>query len=174
MNDSEKMIRQTVEEGGLYCILFFDMSGKEKEGISNLLVEFVARINKEPGVVFSVGEIDEPVEYGDEFITSAEVKVLTKSFATLVNLCMQFSPFGVEIMQPETIKLEMGEAQNLLLYVSQTGYNFSKYIVEKVLSPDEREVLMKKFKVREEMGKKLREKDGKKDSGEKSEADNPH
>jgi hypothetical protein len=122
------------------------------------MVGFLSKLSKERGVVYSAGEIDAPAEKDEVFSTWAEVKLLAADFSTLARLCAQYSPIGVEILRPSEVRLSLAEAQGMLLDVSQTSQNFTRMIMERVLSPEEKEEFRKKMESRAELGRKLLEK----------------
>jgi hypothetical protein len=79
-----------------------------------------------------------------------------------VRISVQYSPIGVEILRPDKVSLEIGEAQGILLDISQTSQNFTRLIMEKVLPKDEAEEYQRKMLTRAELGKKLLESAGSK------------
>ena len=122
------------------------------------MVGFIGKLTREPGVIYAVGEIDKPIEKEGMFSTWAEVKLLAQDFSTLVKISTQYSPIGIEILRPDEVKLTLGEAQSALLDISQTSQNFTRVIMERTLSDDERKDYAKKLGQRAELGKKLFEK----------------
>ena len=114
--DAEKLTKDTIKNGGVLAILYFDIHAKTKESLQELGTGFINSIIQRPKVVFAYGEIDEPVDGGEgkNWSSSISVKVLTKDFAALGALCMAHSPFTVEILRPDEIKLQLAEAHELL------------------------------------------------------------
>jgi hypothetical protein len=105
-----------------------------------------------------VGEIDKPVEKDGLFSTWAQVKMLARDFTTLVKVATQYSPIGIEILRPAEVRLSLGEAQGALLDISQTSLNFTRMIMERMLSKEEKEEYQKKMQQRAELGRMLLEK----------------
>ena|GEM_PF-5635881 len=158
MVDIEKLTKETVRDGGVVALLYFDLHGKDKGNLTKVATGFVQRIIGEEGVAYAVGEIDEPLKQEDMYSTSVEVKVLAKDFSTLSRLCSSFSPFSVEILEPGEIRMGVGDAQELLLNISTVTYDLKRYIYEKVANAEDRAEFMKGVKTRMDMGKKLLEK----------------
>ena len=146
-----------IREGGYLANVYFDLHSKSADEVKHLMVGFVSKLSKERGVIYAVGEIDKPVEKDGIFSTWAEVKLLAQDFAALVRVCVQYSPVGVEILRPEEVRLPLGDAQSILLDLSQTSLNFTRLIMEKVLSKEEAGEYEKKVSARAELGKKLLE-----------------
>ncbi len=156
----EEIVREKVSEGGIHATLYFDVHGNSVEALRNIMVDFVGRLSKERGVVFAIGEIEKPIEDGDLHSTYGEVRVLTEDFAGMVNVCINYGPVGVEILDPLGVKLTAGEAQTVLLNVSTASQNFTKLLMEKVLSPQEKALMQRKLDARAKIGKMLLERKG--------------
>ncbi|MBI2080030.1 hypothetical protein HYT84_04645 [Candidatus Micrarchaeota archaeon] len=160
MVDVERLTKETIDKGGVLAMLYFDLHGTSKEILTQLGAGFVQKLLKEPGVVTALGEIDEPLETEDKktFSTSVEVKLLVKDFNFLANICALYSPFGVEILKPNDIKLNLDKAQDLLMNFSNSTFEYKKYILDKISSPADVERYRNHLKQKAELGKKLLEK----------------
>ncbi|MFH1471095.1 MAG: hypothetical protein ABIF01_05070 [Candidatus Micrarchaeota archaeon] len=151
----EQVTEDTVREGGVLSLLYFDIHGKDKESIKNTMVDFIRQLTVEPGVVYAVGQVKDSIEDEEGFATSAEVKLLTKDYPALLSVGMRYGPIGAEIIQPHEIKMTLGEAQSAVLSVSQTSHEFSTYVVQKLMKEEEKVALARKLDKRAELGKKL-------------------
>ncbi len=158
--DVEEKINKTVEEGGILALLYFDVHAKDKEKLVNLAKGFVKEIIHKPGVVMALGEIEEPLppeEEGKNWSTYVTVKVLTRDFKSLFALCMAHSPFNVEILKPQHLKLDLPQLHDILATASAITAEYKKYIVTKLASPQELAQIEQSLKRRAEMGKKVGE-----------------
>lgn len=157
MSDVEKTIKDTVKNGGVLAMLYFDIHAKTKELVQELGTGFINSLIQKPGVVFALGEIDEPIGGGEgkNFSSSISVKILTKDFKTLAAICMAHSPFTVEILKPDQIKLPLNEAHDLLGVMAATTAEYKRYILTKIAKPDERARIQDNLKKRADMGKKI-------------------
>ena len=162
--DKKKSVDEITDEaikgGGYLAKVYFDLHAKSAEEVKNIMVGFIAKLTKEPGVIYAVGEIDKPVGKDGLFSTWAQVKLLAQDFTTLVKIATQYSPIGFEILRPGEVRLSLGEAQGALLDISQTSLNFTRMIMERMLSKEEKEEYQKKMQQRAELGKALLEKKG--------------
>jgi hypothetical protein len=147
-------------------MLYFDVHAKTKELVQELGAGFITALIQKPGVVFALGEIDEPVGGGEgkNWSSSIEVKILTKDFAALAAICMAHSPYTMEILRPDEIRLPLSQAHELLSTMSATTADYKRYILMKLSKPEELLQLQENLKKRAEMGKKIL----KKDKGEES------
>lgn len=154
----DEITDEAIREGGILAVIYFDLHANSKDAVKQLLVGSLAKLSKEPGVIYAVGEIDEPIESEGLFSSSAEVKILTKDYISLQTICAQYGPIGVEILQPYEIKLTLGEAQDALLRVAETVQEYAKIILDKIMSPEDKEKYQKALQQRAELGKRLLEK----------------
>jgi hypothetical protein len=158
--DVEMLTRKTVEGGGVLAMLYFDIHAQSEQAVKDLGTGFVNSVIQKPGVVFALGEIDNPVE-GEEknknWSSSISLKVLTKDFMTLANLCMAHSPFSVEILRPDEIRLELSQAHDLLGNMAATTAEYKRYILMKLAKAGEVASVEETLKKRAEMGKRIRE-----------------
>ena len=153
----EQVTEQVIREGGVLSLLYFDVHGTSREGIKDTLVDFIKKLTTEKGVVYVVGQVKDSIEDEAGFATSAEVKLLTKDYPSLLDVAMRYGPIGAEILKPHEIKMTLGEAQNAILAASQTSHEFSTYVVEKLMKEEEKVALNEKLRKREELGKQLME-----------------
>ena len=157
--DVEKLIEDATKVGAVRAVLYFDAQGTDKEALQNSLVEFIGRLTKEKGVLYCSGEIAGAVESKEgNYSTYSEVQILTKNFSALHNIALTYGPVSVEIIKPVEIKLNLDEAQAVLLDASQTSHDFVKYIMEKTLKPEDKAKYAERLKRRAEIGKELLEK----------------
>lgn len=158
MNQVDKVTEKAVQEGGVLALLYFDLHGTDKETLVNLGTGLVQKILKEKGVIFARGEIDEPMENEGLFSTSIELKVLTEDVVSLAEMCANFSPFSLEILEPQEFRLPVSHMQDLFMFVSSNAHDYKKYILQKLSTPEKAAEYAKTLHHRAELGKKMREK----------------
>lgn len=158
--DLKKLTEDLVKQGGVQALLYFDIHAATSEDVQNLGVGFINQLIKTPGVVYAMGEIDEPlaVEEGKNVSSSIEVKLLTRNFLTLANLCLVYSPFNIEILKPDSVQIPLNEAHELLGQLSATTAEYKKTIITKLAKPEELAEFQKQLRLRAEMGKKILDK----------------
>jgi len=154
----EKVTKDAVKNGGILAVLYFDIHTKTKEKAQEIGAGFVEQLLREPGVIYAVGEIEEPIQDNDLFSTPVQVKVLSKSFTHLANLCATHSPFSIEILEPDQIRLQLSEAHDVLANIATTTADYKKYIIEKLTSPEEREKYKRILEAKAELGRKILQK----------------
>jgi len=162
--DVEKLMDDATKVGAVKAVLYFDAQGTDKEALQNSLVDFIGRLTKEKGVLYCSGEIAGAVEADDKgnYSTYSEVQILTKNFSVLHNIALTYGPVSIEIAKPAEIKLNLDEAQAVLLDASQSSQDFVNYIMDKTLKPEDKAKHAEQLKRRAELGKELREKQAEK------------
>jgi hypothetical protein len=157
MGDVEKLTKETIANGGVLAMLYFDLHAKTKELVQEIGAGFIDSLVKKDGVKFALGEIEEPVGGGEgkNWTSSISVKILTKNFATLAGICMAHSPFSVEILRPDEIRLPLNQAHDLLGTIAAASAEYKRYIITKISKPDELAQMNENLRRRAEMGKKI-------------------
>ncbi|HLD62974.1 MAG TPA: hypothetical protein VI875_03840 [Candidatus Norongarragalinales archaeon] len=155
----EPLFKEAVGYGAVLSIMHFDAHSKEANAVKDSLVDFLARLTKEEGVLYCRGEIEEVVGSESEgFSSNAEVKILTDSFPTLLRLTMRYGPVALEILEPRELKLDIPSMQDLLLSASEISKQYASYVVEKVWGKEELEKYRERITRQMQEGRKLREK----------------
>lgn len=166
-SDVEIVTEEKIAKGGILVKFYFDMQHKDKEKLQPLLIDLInERLMKEHGVVYCYGSVEEPLEKDGTFITSAIVTILFDSFKPLIGVAFRYSPAGIEIMKPEgSMTFKIYELQSILMDLSQISLDYSRYILEKVLKPEDLENISTQLENRADIGKRLldnkSDKDGK-------------
>jgi hypothetical protein len=156
-NEMEQVTERTLNKGGILAELYFDMHSAKQEELQPIMTDLVNNgILKSPGVVYCYGSVDEPVFDKDMYSTSAKLTVLFQNFDSMVNVVFSYAPFGIDIKKPERdYPMKISDLQASLLSISQASITYSEYILNKILSPEEREKIQSNLKLREEAGKQL-------------------
>ena len=159
-SDVYKVTEEKIAKGGVLVKLYFDMQHNEKEKLQPLLVDLInERLMKERGVVYCYGSVEEPLEREGTYITSAMVTMLFDSFIPLIGVAFRYAPAGIEILKPQgSMNFKTFELQSMLMDLSQISIDYSRYILEKVLKPEDVTKLKEQMENRHELGRKLLQK----------------
>jgi hypothetical protein len=160
MEEEKKLIDKTIKDGGVYAALYFDVYTRTKEKAQEMGAGFIQQLLKEPGVIYAIGEIDEPIQAEDLFSTTVNVKILTVSLPHLTNVVAIHSPFSAEVLKPDEITLPLNQVHELLTNVAQVTSDYKKYILEKLTSKEDLEKYKKILEKKAEAGKKILEEKG--------------
>lgn len=167
-SEVDKVTEEKVSKGGILAKLYFDMRHEQKDKLQPLMVDLInERLMKEPGIVYCYGAIDEPMEHDGSFVTSGIITVLFEAFVNLVHVTFKYAPAGIEILKPtHEIRFNISDLQTMLMDISNTSVEYSKFILEKVLSDEDKRGMLKHLDDREMIGKKHM--DSRKDKPDKS------
>lgn len=156
-SDVDRIAEETVAKGGILVKMFFDMRHNERDKLQPLMTDLInERLMKEPGMVYCYGAIEEPLEREGIFITSGVVTMLFNSFMPLVGIAFRYAPAGIEILKPtKEMVFKPMDLQRMLMDISDISINYSKYVLERVLNPEEKEAVMRHLNDRAELGKKM-------------------
>jgi hypothetical protein len=154
----EEVNDDIVKKGGLLAMVYFDIHGNSPEIIQNSMVDMIGRMSHELGVVYATGEIEEPVEHEGMHSTCAEVKILVRDLNSLVNVCFRYGPIGMDILRPMEIKLNIHQLHDILLNISQTSQEYSQFMYERIMTPEDKEKFNKQLINRAELAKRIIEK----------------
>jgi len=153
----EELFEKACKEGAVLTLLHFDAHGPDKKAVEDSLIEFVARLTKERGVLYCRGEVEEAIERETLYSSCTEVKMLAETFQDLLNVVLRYGPIAVEIIEPKKIELSVESAQSCLLDASQVAQDYSNYIMERLMKKEDFEKFQEHLKRRAEFGSRLKE-----------------
>ena len=147
-----------VKNGGFLAVMYFDIHGNSPDILQNSMVEMVGRLTQEPGVVYATGEVEKPIEYDGMHSTSAQVRILAKDLNSVINLCFRYGPIGIDLLRPEEVKLSLPQLHDILLNISQTSHEYTQFIFDKLMTPEDRLNFNKQLINKAELAKRIIEK----------------
>ena len=164
-SELNRVTEEKIQKGGVLVKLYFDMQDKDKDKLQPFLTNLInEHLLKEKGVVYCYGSVDEPIEVKGLWSTNAVITLLVESFIPLIGIAFNYAPAGIEVLKPEQgILLKAGDMQAILIDLSQISINYSKYVLDKVLKPEDIEKINRDMENRERIGRDLinKNKDGK-------------
>jgi hypothetical protein len=156
-SEGEKLTEEKIASGGVLVKFYFDMQSPDKEKLQPLLADLInQRLMREKGVVYCFGSIDEPIEHKGIYTSNAIVTVLFDNFFSLISIAFNYAPAGIEILKPTgEMRFKMSELQSLLMELVGISVTYSKFVLDHVLKPEDKENLQKQLEAREALGRKL-------------------
>ncbi|MCX8200334.1 MAG: hypothetical protein N3G76_02600, partial [Candidatus Micrarchaeota archaeon] len=131
--DVKKVTDDVISKGGILFNMYFDSHANDEESVKNRLTDLFAKITKEDGVVYAIGEIEPPIEEELNgkplYSTSGSIKVLTKDARSAVKIALVYGPVHCEVLEPEKRVITFAEMQEIMNDASQTSYALSQYII---------------------------------------------
>ncbi len=101
----EATVREKLEQGYLRINTVIEIVGAPKEHVEDTLRMVLKKLREEKGVDVLGGKVHEPKPQGPFFSTFADLEVLVKDFATLINVCFNYMPSSIEIVEPAQFRL---------------------------------------------------------------------
>ena len=100
-SELEKITHDKLLQGGVLVKMYFDVQNKEEQKLQPLLVDLInEHLLKEKGVVYCYGSIETPLKLDELYVTNAEVTILLENIFPLVNIAFNYTPIGIEILEP--------------------------------------------------------------------------
>ena len=111
---------ELIEEAGwIHSSLIIEVQGNDKKLADKAIHQMVERMKNEKDTRVYGADFSEVEQIkADWFSAHVEIFILTKNFGALTKIALLYAPSVVEIMDPNKINLEIGDAQNLLVDIS--------------------------------------------------------
>ena len=115
---SKKEIKEKVKKGYLRVWMTFEVMGTAEDIVKKAIEEHVEKFEKDIRTEVYMKKFSDvektEIEGRTLFSVICEVEFLSKNFRDLINLVLIYGPSACEILEPERIEIELGEAQDIL------------------------------------------------------------
>ncbi len=148
-------LKEKLAEGHFQAILVIEIMGRPPKYVSDSLKLVIQALEKEDSVWILNKKLFKPkkVKEAELFSTFAEIEILAPSFRRLMELCLDYMPSSIEIIEPKQIRMDLTESTNLL---NDLNAKLHKYDAELKRSKLENQILAAKLNDALE-GKKLKD-----------------
>ncbi len=140
-------VEKLVSEGCMHARLYIEVQGNDKEASEKALQRtiFESLALEDPVSLLNVKfyELEKNEEKGF-YSGVVEIELLFRDFRWFVNVVMRYGPSAMEIIEPESVKLNLDEMQSILADVSELSQTFSSQIIT-LLKDDERMKIYRKM-----------------------------
>ncbi len=127
---SEKEVKKLVKEGWIKSYMLFEVVSTSKELAEKALKEHIEKLEKDERAKIVKKEFHEPQELGTEiktlFSAICEVELLAQNLSSLAELVAVYGPSACEVIEPDVIKVSVGEAQELLNLLGRIMHKLSE------------------------------------------------
>ena|SRR3989338_4081449 len=112
--------REKIEEGGwVRGEMVIQVQGNDPVHVKKGLNEHIDKIRKEEGLELFGIEAHDTKEFKQGiYACDADIGFLAKDFNVLTRLALLYSPSSIEIFEPKELKIPLGDAQNILVDIS--------------------------------------------------------
>lgn len=129
---TQKLMEKRMKDGWIKSNVMIEVLAVNEETARESLKKHVEKMGKENHVMIchknfrKIEKVKNPLPNIQEaFSNVVEVEMLTMNYDKLVYMIMAYAPSSVEILEPEHIKLDMGEAQAILNSVAELIHKFA-------------------------------------------------
>lgn len=112
--------KELIEEAGwINASMIIEVQGNDKKYIKESLEKMVERFSNEKGAQLYDRKYEELQELQENWYSiHVELKFIAKDFGILTHIALLYSPSAFEIYEPKEVKIKVGEAQNILVDIS--------------------------------------------------------
>jgi len=121
-----------LKDGWIRSLLMIEVLTSSEEVAKKALEDHVRKLEKEKNAIVynkiyhDIRKVEKPhpsIPVGYSYIV--ELDMLTQNLETLVYIAMTYAPSSIEIIEPDKLKIDIGEAQSILNSVSDMLHKFA-------------------------------------------------
>ena len=129
----EGLAHEKVKGGWIRAKMMFEVLGINEDASKNALEKLISRLDTEDSRVELVSKefgetsrIENPMPNIKEgYSIICEVELISKNLDNLTQIVMEYGPSSIELVDPRTIGLSIGEAQGILNSISRLVHQFA-------------------------------------------------
>jgi len=125
-------VQKKLKEGWIQSWMMIEVLAVTEKAARSALERHVAMLEKEEkSMVYrkdfkKIERVVKPLRGIEEAYSNVvEIELITENYEKLVYLVMNYAPSSVEILSPENIKMDIGEAQGILNSLSEMIHKFA-------------------------------------------------
>ena len=128
----QEKVKKKMKEGWIRSTMMVEVMATTEDSAKTALEKHISAMDKEEGIIKykeefgDMKKVEKPFKNVDvAYSYIVEVEFVAQSFERLVWAVMTFCPSSIEILEPENLKLDMGDAQNVLNSISDIIHRFA-------------------------------------------------
>jgi hypothetical protein len=128
----EKLAEKRLKEGWIKSTMMIEVLAINREAAESALKNHVEKMEKEENTMIldkrfqKVQAVRKPLPKVDKAYSQiVDVDVLTRNFDQLVRVVVSYAPSSIEILEPERLSVDMGEAQGILNSIAELIHKFA-------------------------------------------------
>ncbi|HLD57542.1 MAG TPA: hypothetical protein VJA47_04500 [archaeon] len=132
MQDIEKEVKKRLKDGWIKALMYFEVLALDEKFAKEVLESHLQKLEKLQNVLVykkefgDVKKVESPAKPGKVgYSTIVKVEFIAASYEALFYVTINFGPSSVEILEPQTIKLDLWQAQGVLNSVSEMMHKFA-------------------------------------------------
>ncbi len=132
VQDIDKEVKKKLKDGWIKAAMYFEVLSLDKDFSKESLELHIKKIEGMDNVMVYKKDFSEPKEVKSPanpqkvaYSNIVAVELVTASYDTLFQITVNYGPSSVEIIEPQTIKLDLWQAQGVLNSVSEMLHRFA-------------------------------------------------
>ena len=130
--EMKELVKKREKEGWVKSRMIIEVLAVTEEAAKSSLEKHVDNMGKEENALVyrkefrEIKEMENPMPNVPKgYSNIVELELLTKDYEKLIYLVMTYGPSSTEILSPDNIKLNMGEAQGIVNTVADMVHKFA-------------------------------------------------
>jgi hypothetical protein len=129
---TEKLIGKRMKDGWIKSTMMIEVLAVNKDTAKSSLQKHVEKMEREDKAMVcrkefrKIEKVKNPIpRIPEAYSNVVELELLTQNYDKLIYMVMTYAPSSVEILEPEHIRIDMGEAQGILNSVADLIHKFA-------------------------------------------------
>lgn len=129
---TKELVEKRMKDGWIKVAMMVEAMAISKDAVESALKKHLDKMGKEKDVILyhsefkSTEEVEKPLPNVPKgFSQVVDVELAVENFEKLVYMVYTYGPSSTEILQPEKLRMDMGEAQNILNTIATMVHRFA-------------------------------------------------
>ena len=131
-SNTKDKIQKKMKDGWIKSWMMIEVMAVSEDAAKSSLEKHVSKMESEKGTFLydkkygNIEKVEKPlpnIPYGYSYVV--EFEILTQNLDRLMTIVMNYGPSSVEILEPDELKIPIGEAQGALNSVSAMMHKFA-------------------------------------------------
>ncbi len=126
-------IKEKTKDGWIKVWFAFDVMAAKEDVAKKAMENHVEKLISLDKVICYKKKINEPLKvenppkgFKEAYSVSAELELLVKSVFDLVNIVIVYGPSSTEVLEPDEVKIKLGDLQNMINVISGVMHQFAQ------------------------------------------------
>ncbi len=126
-------IKEKIKSGWIKVWFAFDVVAVKEDVAKNAIDNHIRKLLDLDKVIGYKKSISEPIKVENPsksikvgYSSTAEIELLVKSVFDLVNIVIVYGPSAIEILEPDEVKINISDLQNMVNVVSGVMHQFAQ------------------------------------------------
>ncbi len=128
----EEQVKKRMKEGWIRTSMMIEAMAISKEAVESALRKHVERMEKEKCILIYKKDFQETIEVERPlpnipkgFSRVVDIEAVAENFDRLVYIVLNYGPSSIEILEPEKMEIDAGQAQGILNTIATMIHRFA-------------------------------------------------